>query len=300
MDPSPDQPIIDKEILFRLTGQSEITDPSIAQQLLASAREEESKSQRAYRATTWPYWHRAIRMLPVLFRLPPLAIGVASGAIAAFALALPGIFILDAGPLSLLVLLLAAGLFGAGMVFEQLDEAGETIETRPIRRRELFALARSARRSAFEKLEHARAEVARFIRLIDGIERARNRELERLLAVNYDQLDGKPFEHFLETVFRRLGYRVEPIGKTGDQGVDLILHRDDFRIAVQAKRYAGTVGNKAVQEAIAGRVFYRCDACAVVTNSSFTISAKELAARAGCRLVGGDELRALIRGEIRL
>jgi HJR/Mrr/RecB family endonuclease len=295
-----EQPIIDKLLLFRLTGQAEITDPAQAQTLLDQANADEKSARKKYRATIWPHWRSATRMLPVLLHLPPLTIGVAIGALVAFALALPGIFLLDAGAMSLLVLLLAAGLFGSGMVLLQSDEPGETLETRPAYRRQQFRSARSARNAAAEALLQSRQEIARALRLIDGIQRSRNHDLERLLAVRWEQLDGKAFERFLETVFRRHGYTVDCIGRSGDQGVDLILRRDDVCIAVQAKRHESPVGNRAVQEVIAGRIFHKCDRCAVVTNSSFTTAARELADRAGCTLIGGEDLRALIRGDVRL
>jgi HJR/Mrr/RecB family endonuclease len=299
--PSGEAPIIDKLLLFRLTGQSEITDPAQAQAILDQASANEKSARKKYCATIWPYWRSATRMLPVLLHLPPLAIGVAIGALAAFALALPGIFLLDAGAMSLLVLLLAAALFGTGMVLLQSDEPGETLETRPAHRRQQYQSAQSARNAAAEALLQSREEIARALRLIEGIQRSRNHDLERLLAVRWEKLDGKAFERFLETVFRRLGYTVDCIGRSGgDQGVDLILRQGDVCIALQAKRYESPVGNRAVQEVIAGCIFHKCDRCAVVTNSSFTIAARELADRAGCILIGGEDLGALIRGEVRL
>jgi HJR/Mrr/RecB family endonuclease len=57
------------------------------------------------------------------------------------------------------------------------------------------------------------------------------------------------------------------------------------------------VGNSAVQEAIAGMVYHGCNGCAVVTNSDFTTSAHALAERSGCRLINGERLRQIIRGE---
>ena len=56
----------------------------------------------------------------------------------------------------------------------------------------------------------------------------------------------------------------------GDFGADLILHGPEGRITVQAKRYSGNVGNKAVQEAYSGMAHYGADKGWVVTNSRFT------------------------------
>lgn len=39
-------------------------------------------------------------------------------------------------------------------------------------------------------------------------------------------MDGKTFEGFLGTLFRRLGYRVENTRYRGDYGADLIVSRE--------------------------------------------------------------------------
>ena len=71
---------------------------------------------------------------------------------------------------------------------------------------------------------------------------------------------------------------------TGDQGVDLITEKDGIRCAIQCKFYSKPVGNKAIQEVIAGRGFYNCDTAMVVTNNSFTKSAKQLAKNSNVQL----------------
>ena len=92
---------------------------------------------------------------------------------------------------------------------------------------------------------------------------------------------------------------MERTGKTGDQGVDLIVTWGARRIAVQAKGYPGTtVGNKAVQEVHAGKDFYHCNAGIVVTNSTFTPHAEQLAASVGCTLIDGSKIPDLIRGNL--
>lgn len=119
-----------------------------------------------------------------------------------------------------------------------------------------------------------------------------------LLATDWRGLRDVPFEDFLVRVFRSLGYQVRTTKRTGDQGVDLILTRPGRRLAVQAKGYAGSVGNDAVQQAHTGTVFYGCTECAVITNSRFTRGAEELARRVGCVLVDEHGITALINGRV--
>jgi restriction system protein len=85
---------------------------------------------------------------------------------------------------------------------------------------------------------------------------------------------------------------------SGDQGVDLVLKRGGRKIAVQAKGYAGNVPNSSVQQAYAGQGFYECHACAVVTNSRFTDSAQELAAKLGCVLIDEQRLVRMMNHQL--
>lgn len=92
-----------------------------------------------------------------------------------------------------------------------------------------------------------------------------------------DRMDGHTFEEYLSTLFRRLGYGVELTSRHGDYGADLVVTRGRRRTAVQAKRWSKRVGVKAVQEAVASKGMYRCDAALVVANREFTQQAQKLA-----------------------
>ena len=142
------------------------------------------------------------------------------------------------------------------------------------------------------KLSAAEAEFGRLKAVFES-------RLQWLRSCQWQAMIGRPFENFLAQVFEEHGYIVELTGKTGDQGVDLIVARGGSRAAVQAKGHVGTtVGNDAVQQVHAGMSFYRCNAAAVVTNSRYTPSARALAQRIGCRLIDGSEIPDLIEGRI--
>lgn len=109
-------------------------------------------------------------------------------------------------------------------------------------------------------------------------------------------MTGKEFETYVANVLKSMGFSsVRGTPATGDQGADLIAEKDGRTTIVQAKRYQRPVGNKAVQEVIAARSFYKGDEAWVVTNSTFTPSAVALAQSAGVRLVDGVELGKLGR-----
>ena len=93
------------------------------------------------------------------------------------------------------------------------------------------------------------------------------------------EMSGAEFERFTGKLYTRLGYSVSFTQGGADQGVDLIVCKDGHRIAVQAKRWTGVVGNKAVQEVIAGKLYYGCSHAWIVTSSTFSSNAVALAAK---------------------
>ncbi len=109
-----------------------------------------------------------------------------------------------------------------------------------------------------------------------------------------DSLDGVEFEAYLQGLFTAMGYQVEGTPSTGDFGGDLILTKDGERTVVQAKRWQGTVGTDAVQEVLSGQAYYQCDHAWVVTNSSYSRKAKELAMSTRVLLVDRGALAKMI------
>lgn len=113
-------------------------------------------------------------------------------------------------------------------------------------------------------------------------------------ATELDALSGVEFEEFLAGLFRVQGYATELTPVTGDYGADLILIKDGQRIAVQAKRYIGSVGVQAVQEALSGMAYYKCHTAWVVTTGTYTSNAIELANKSGVRMIGRSEIGNLM------
>lgn len=97
-------------------------------------------------------------------------------------------------------------------------------------------------------------------------------------SVYYPDMPGVDFENHVADRLRKLGASVRNTAVTGDQGVDLIVKIGNRTIAVQCKRSARPIGNKAVQEAAAGHHFYGATEAWVISDASFTRSAKQLAA----------------------
>lgn len=107
-------------------------------------------------------------------------------------------------------------------------------------------------------------------------------------------MSGIDFELYVSGLLSQLGFTdIRGTPTTNDQGADLLGKKDGKTVVIQAKRYAGPVGNSAVQEVVGAQHYYSGDEGWVVTNSTFTRSAKELAQRTGIRLIDGYELRRL-------
>jgi restriction system protein len=101
------------------------------------------------------------------------------------------------------------------------------------------------------------------------------------------------FEHYCAELLRHLGWEAHVTPATGDQGVDILAEYRGIRAVFQCKLYASTVGNSAVQEIVAGRQFQRAQVAGVISNSSFTPSARQLAAAADVHLLHFTELETL-------
>ena len=105
-------------------------------------------------------------------------------------------------------------------------------------------------------------------------------------------LSGEDFEKLLYRLFSAMGYKVQLVGKRGDQGGDLIAIKDDERILIQAKRYNNWyTGNKAVQEVVAAMKYYDCNKAIVVTTSYFTSEAIDLAKVNNVILISKNQLQ---------
>ena len=109
-----------------------------------------------------------------------------------------------------------------------------------------------------------------------------------------DKMDGFKFERLLATYFYCLGYDYEKTPDRDDFGADLILTKNNERIAVQAKRWNSYVDIKAVQEVVAAKGYYSAQKAWVVTNNYFTDPAKELANRNGVKLIDRPRLKKIL------
>jgi restriction system protein len=51
-----------------------------------------------------------------------------------------------------------------------------------------------------------------------------------------DKMDGRTFEIYLESLFEKLGYKVDRTKYVGDYGADLVTYKNGIKTVIQAKR----------------------------------------------------------------
>jgi restriction endonuclease Mrr len=168
------------------------------------------------------------------------------------------------------------------------------------------------RRNSPEEIERRRLELERLNAELEERERQRKAEEERAARekwVEYhryprleeiDAMDGIQFEFFVKDLLERLAYhKVRTTPKSGDQGADLLAITPNphcKKAVVQTKRWRGPVGNSAIQEVLGAMLFYDAEFALVFTNSTFSASARALAAKeTRIRLVGREKLHRMIR-----
>ena len=157
-----------------------------------------------------------------------------------------------------------------------------------------------------EKDEYYAGEPRFFSRIVFDKESflAREERMRRELCVktmeqsenpDFDSMDGHEFESFCANLLRNNGFSdVEITRGSGDQGIDVLATKDFVKYGIQCKCYSSDIGNKAVQEAFAGKTYYGCHVAVVLTNRYFTAAAKDLAAQAGVVLWDRDKLLSMM------
>ena len=134
------------------------------------------------------------------------------------------------------------------------------------------------------------------INLTDGsvIELIENEIEELYQNADYtDEIDPFEYEHYCAEEFKKNGWIAEATQGSSDQGVDVKASKDGIDLVAQCKRFAKPVGNKAVQEVVAGIKYYAANKGIVIAPNGFTKSAKKLAESNNIDLIHHSEIKDL-------
>ena len=113
------------------------------------------------------------------------------------------------------------------------------------------------------------------------------------------KMDGHGFETFCGDILRKNGFNnIVVTQSSGDYGADIIAIKDEVKYAIQCKKYNAPVGISAIQEVIASKTIYNCHVACVLTNSTFTPAAVELANKNIVLLWDRNKLKELLENTI--
>lgn len=113
---------------------------------------------------------------------------------------------------------------------------------------------------------------------------------QRNRAGSIEVMSGVKFERYVARLLERNGYRHVRLTERYDYGVDIIAEKDGVKWGIQVKRHSGLVKANAVRQVVTALRKYDCNRAMVITNSSFSHVATELAQCNDCVLIDGKRL----------
>ncbi|ARN82821.1 restriction endonuclease [Methylocystis bryophila] len=108
-------------------------------------------------------------------------------------------------------------------------------------------------------------------------------------------MSPEEFERYCASLLRERKWDARVTPASGDQGVDIVADKRGLRIVVQCKKYSKPVGNRAVQEIVAGIAHRDAQRGVVVATAGYTASAIKLAASNEVLLLHHSELHRIDR-----
>lgn len=147
---------------------------------------------------------------------------------------------------------------------------------------------------AYSRIEHIAFTIFDFTRILEE-----SVETEILKVPGVEKTRNAPdnpleYEKYVAQRLAGLGFNARTTKASGDQGADVLADKNGISFAIQCKKYSSPVGNKAVQEANAGRDFYKRDYAVVVSNADFTKAAKQAANACKVILLNDNQLEKLL------
>ncbi len=142
------------------------------------------------------------------------------------------------------------------------------------------------REAEWKRLSHEKEYIENQKKTVEGA-RQELSAMEKELSKIVPYMNGETYERYVGYKIVCLGWReIAYTPASNDYGADIIAYTPQGeKVCIQCKRYSDSVGREAVQEIAAAKPYYGCAKAIVITNSTFTRQAKELARSNGVELV---------------
>ncbi|MFO0908718.1 MAG: restriction endonuclease [Isosphaeraceae bacterium] len=187
-------------------------------------------------------------------------------------------------------------------------------------RRYQNVLTRAERARLDNTIENALFKAERYVARLDAEERARieddllllkkavregrervermHRQAQRadLKLAQLGSLTPEGFEEFVAELFEAMGYEVETVGGSGDEGADLRVKRGGLLAVVQCKYHTrGVVGSPELQKFLGTVHHTRSHKGFFVTTRTFSLAAEKFVAQHPIELIDGPRLVELVQ-----
>ena len=163
--------------------------------------------------------------------------------------------------------------------------------------RYLAGLSGASRKAAEAEVAAVRVAVRRGRERIEKL-RYQARRAEAKLA-QLTTLTPEGFEEFVGELFEAMGYEVEVVGGSGDEGADLRVKKGGLLAIVQCKYHSrGVVGSPELQKFLGTVHHTRSHKGFYVTTRTFTLAAERFVADNPIELIDGPRLVELVHEAI--
>lgn len=106
-------------------------------------------------------------------------------------------------------------------------------------------------------------------------------------------LDGHEFEEAVAAVYRNLGYKAEVSKQGGDGGIDIILTKENKKIAVQCKAHNKPVSPAVVRDLFGTMNHFGYDEGILVSRNGFTVGVYEFSKGKPIKLINLNDIMVM-------
>jgi HJR/Mrr/RecB family endonuclease len=164
--------------------------------------------------------------------------------------------------------------------FNKTDDSGWT-------KKKIFFIKKIITEKSGGEINHS--NYIKISKLIDKL----TKDYDESKLLDSENLTGHQYEQYVANKLNDLGWKTIITPGSGDNGVDIVATKQEVNVAIQCKKHSKNVSNKAVQEIYSGKDIYKAQIAAVITNNTYTKSAKNAAANLKVYLLNDHHLNEL-------